>query len=167
MASPIQTPTEDQVKLSREWRPPVFTKDTCPHLAGSLGLYDYAKTSIVWHEIFVGHPPVGICTICQRQFHDTDPDYTYWREMKSFNLPSASGNYKSGDGADTVHHCPSFPYTCTCPDQAVWIDAGPIESVGDTDPYIDPPWYEKAWLRIKKFGEFVLYSWHHYSPSGG
>lgn len=71
------------IEASQKW---------CEHRAGSLG--DVAdpghRTSIVWHQNDI-HSIVGICTICQRQFHEGDEDYMKWRGQKSFNKMSRSG----------------------------------------------------------------------------
>ncbi len=68
------------------------SQSTCEHKAGSLGdISDPGqRTSIVWHKTDI-REQVGICTICQKQFREGDPDYAFWRSKKSFNKMSASG----------------------------------------------------------------------------
>lgn len=69
-------------------------QDSCDHIAGGSPLSEQrdiaGRTSILWHRNDVG-VDVGICTICQRIFRPSDPDFAAWRKKPSFNRLSASG----------------------------------------------------------------------------
>lgn len=71
-----------------------FAQDNCEHIAGCSPLGDSANmaglTSIIWHRGDVGQV-TGICTVCQRLFRQSDPDFYQWRKKKSFNKESAAG----------------------------------------------------------------------------
>ena len=71
-----------------------YSQSVCEHIAGCNPLGDtkdlYGRTSIVWHIGDVGQD-VGICTVCQRIWHEGDPDFSQWRTKKSINVQSASG----------------------------------------------------------------------------
>jgi hypothetical protein len=72
-----------------------FTQDQCEHIAGCNQLSEqkdlYGKTSIAWHRGDIGQV-FGVCTVCQRIFHQDDPDFQKWKRMPSFNKMSASGS---------------------------------------------------------------------------
>jgi hypothetical protein len=69
-------------------------QDQCPHLAGSNPLSDQPdllnRTSIIWHTSDSSET-YGICTNCQRVFHENDADYAQWRRRVSINKQSRSG----------------------------------------------------------------------------
>jgi hypothetical protein len=71
-----------------------FAQDNCEHIAGCSPLSESKdianRTSIIWHRGDVGQT-TGICTVCQRIFKQSDPDFYQWRKKKSFNKDSASG----------------------------------------------------------------------------
>ena len=71
-----------------------FAQDQCEHIAGCSPLSESkdiaGRTSIIWHRGDVGQT-TGICTVCQRIFKQSDPDFYIWRKKKSFNKDSASG----------------------------------------------------------------------------
>jgi hypothetical protein len=71
-----------------------FAQDNCEHIAGCSPLSESkdieGRTSIIWHRGDVGQT-TGICTVCQRIFKQSDPDFYQWRKKKSFNTDSASG----------------------------------------------------------------------------
>ena len=66
----------------------------CPHIAGCDRLSEMrdpmGRTSIIWHTSDSSET-LGICTNCQRIFHENDPDYAVWRQKPSFNKQSRSG----------------------------------------------------------------------------
>jgi hypothetical protein len=66
----------------------------CPHIAGCDRLSEMrdpmGRTSIIWHTSDSSET-LGICTNCQRIFHENDPDYAEWRQKPSFNKQSRSG----------------------------------------------------------------------------
>lgn len=71
-----------------------YAHENCEHIAGCNALSETkdiaGRTSIIWHRGDVGQT-TGICTVCQRIFKQSDPDFAKWRRMKSFNKDSASG----------------------------------------------------------------------------
>lgn len=72
----------------------------CPHIAGCNPLSevrDHAnRTSIIWH-VTDSTETIGICTNCQRVFHENDPDYAEWRQKPSYNRMSKSGQREYAD----------------------------------------------------------------------
>ena len=70
-------------------------QDQCEHIAGCNQLSEqkdlYGKTSIAWHRGDLGQV-FGVCTVCQRIFHQDDPDFQKWKRMPSFNKMSTSGS---------------------------------------------------------------------------
>lgn len=56
------------------------------------------KTSIVWHELIVGAPLVGICTACFRRFVPGDEDYEEWKAKPSNSTVSRAGVSLPYDG---------------------------------------------------------------------
>ena len=72
----------------------IEAQNECEHVAGCNPLSEtmelYGKTSIVWHHSDLGIV-FGLCTVCQRQFWPTDPDYTFWRKQPSLNKMSGAG----------------------------------------------------------------------------
>ena len=94
---------DDQAKeLRRRQRETARAEqDECVHIAGCSALSEQkdiaGRTSILWHRNDVG-VDVGICTVCQRIFHPSDPEdkqghsYTFWRKQPSFNKISAAGH---------------------------------------------------------------------------
>ena len=82
----------EQEKRTRESNK--FAQDQCEHIAGCSPLSESkdiaGRTSIIWHRGDVGQT-TGICTVCQRIFKQSDPDFYVWRKKKSFNKDSASG----------------------------------------------------------------------------
>ena len=82
----------EQEKRTRESNK--FAQDQCEHIAGCSPLSESkdiaGRTSIIWHRGDVGQT-TGICTVCQRIFKQSDPDFYIWRKKKSFNKDSASG----------------------------------------------------------------------------
>ena len=75
-------------------------QDECVHIAGCSPLSEQkdiaGRTAIIWHRNDVG-VDLGICTVCQRFFHPSDPPdaqghtYSFWRKQPSFNKISAAG----------------------------------------------------------------------------
>jgi hypothetical protein len=64
----------------------------CTHMAGHYpGSRERDETAIVWHEVH-SHFWIGICTACNRKFWPNDPDYRYWRNKRSYNTQSESGD---------------------------------------------------------------------------
>jgi len=64
----------------------------CSHMAGNYpGSRESNDTAIVWHEVH-SHFWLGICTACNRKFWPNDPDYRFWRNKRSYNTPSESGD---------------------------------------------------------------------------
>jgi hypothetical protein len=68
----------------------------CVHIAGcsplSEGMDVLGRTAIVWHGLNSGEV-IGICTVCQREFFPSDPDYAIWKKRASFNKFSAAGRW--------------------------------------------------------------------------
>lgn len=71
-----------------------YAHENCEHIAGCNALSETkdiaGRTSIIWHRGDVGQT-TGICTVCQRIFKQSDPNFAKWRRLKSFNKDSASG----------------------------------------------------------------------------
>jgi hypothetical protein len=84
-----QAKQEKWAKDNEKW-----AHDNCEHIAGCNALSEMKdlaqRTSIIWHRGDVGQT-TGICTVCQRIFKESDPDFAKWRKLKSFNKDSASG----------------------------------------------------------------------------
>jgi len=84
-----QKQQEAIAKANQKW-----AHENCDHIAGCNALGETANvaglTAIIWHRGDVGQT-TGICTVCQRIFKQTDPDFYQWRKKKSFNRESASG----------------------------------------------------------------------------
>jgi len=87
---------KDQQRKQEEWSKAneKYAHENCEHIAGCNALSETkdiaGRTSIIWHRGDVGQT-TGICTVCQRIFKESDPDFAKWRRMKSFNKDSASG----------------------------------------------------------------------------
>ena len=89
----------------------MYEQDNCDHIAGSSSLSEQrdiaGRTSIAWHRNDVG-ADVGVCTVCQRIFHPTDPvdkqgrTYAYWRKQPSFNRLSQAGHRTMMDPSKAV-----------------------------------------------------------------
>lgn len=105
---PYEGPKEAAKKLNDEIfkkQEDLLTKQTkaniknaqsqCDHIAGCNQLSEqkdlYGKTSIAWHRGDLGQV-FGVCTVCQRIFHQDDPDFQEWKRKPSFNKMSASGS---------------------------------------------------------------------------
>ena len=84
-----QAEQEKWAKANEKW-----AHENCEHIAGCNALSEMKdlaqRTSIIWHRGDVGQT-TGICTVCQRIFKESDPDFAKWRKLKSFNKDSASG----------------------------------------------------------------------------
>lgn len=75
-------------------------QDNCVHIAGCSELSEQkdiaGRTSILWH-INDAQVKIGICTVCQRYFHPSDPPdaqghtYQFWAKQSSFNKISRAG----------------------------------------------------------------------------
>jgi hypothetical protein len=68
-----------------------YSQRSCEHWAGGNPLSERHSDlrAIWWHEIH-DHFWWGVCSVCQREFWPSDPDYAYWRKQKSFNKASRS-----------------------------------------------------------------------------
>ena len=107
----------------------------CEHLAGcsplSEGVDIAGRTSIVWHGLNSGEV-IGICTVCQREFFPSDPDYAVWRKRASFNKFSAAGRW--------AREVKTEPYLMRLVDLPTQIDMPPIyKAIPDTDPWLLNP----------------------------
>lgn len=92
----------EQQRRTKENRKAI--QKACSHIAGSYGdLEDmHHRTSIAWHRNDVG-VEVGICTGCNRIFYPDDPDYSEWRQKKSFcRVMSAAGPRTVFDHKDAL-----------------------------------------------------------------
>lgn len=87
--------------IRKQLRDAEISRTYCQHMAGTNKLSDVphpanAFTAIIWHDITPSFR-WGICTVCQRQFWPSDTDYRYWRQKRSFNRGSQTGER---DGVD-------------------------------------------------------------------
>ena len=83
----------DQEKRLRE-NTRRYQYDECSHIMGSHPLSDQAdqfnRTAICWHRNDLGSI-IGVCSVCQRLFVPSDPDYRQWRSRKSASRMSSAG----------------------------------------------------------------------------
>lgn len=91
---------QNRRQMEQERQAKYANQKACPHIAGCNSLSDFrdhmSRTSIIWHKTDSSET-LGICTNCQRIFHDNEPDYQEWRSKPCFNKPSASGNREYAD----------------------------------------------------------------------
>ena len=90
---------DQQRELQRRQKANIkLNQDYCDHIAGGLGGEKdlRGRTSIFWHRNDV-RVDVGICSVCQKIFRPSDPDYLKWRNKKSINILSAAGDHFVAD----------------------------------------------------------------------